>query len=156
LGDDVGGQKSMLMSPKMWRTYLKPRMAELIASLRAINPQIKIAYHTDGVVHPIIPELIEIGIDVLNPIQPTAMDPERLKDDYGDQLCFWGSLDIQQTMPFGKPDDVKKEVMTRLKTIGRGGGLLIGPTHNLQLDTPLENFWALVNTIQQTPYQAIS
>ena len=69
LGDDVGGQMTMLVSPKMWRTYLKPRMAELIASLRAINPRIKIAYHTDGVVYPIIPELIEIGIDILNPIQ---------------------------------------------------------------------------------------
>jgi uroporphyrinogen decarboxylase len=140
LGDDVGGQHAMLMSPKMWRKFLKPRMAELIASLRAINPQIKIAYHTDGVVYPIIPELIEIGIDVLNPIQPLAMDPLKLKDDYGDRLCFWGSMDIQQTLPFGTPEDVKKEVITRLKTIGRGGGLIIGPTHNLQLDTPLENF----------------
>jgi uroporphyrinogen decarboxylase len=156
LGDDVGGQNSMLMSPKMWRTYLKPRMAELISSLRVINPQIKIAYHTDGVVYPIIPELIEIGIDVLNPIQPMAMDPEKLKEIYDYRLCFWGSIDIQQTMPFGTPDEVKKEVMTRLETIGRGGGLLIGPTHNLQLDTPLENFWAMLETIQQTPYQAIS
>jgi len=155
LGDDVGGQDSMLMSPKMWRKYLKPRMAELIASLRSINPQIKIAYHTDGVVYPIIPELIEIGIDVLNPIQPMAMDPEKLKETYGDRLCFWGSIDIQQTMPFGTPEDVKKEVITRLKTIGSCGGLLIGPTHNLQLDTPLENFWALVNTIQQTPYHSL-
>jgi uroporphyrinogen decarboxylase len=156
LGDDVGGQNSMLMSPKMWRTYLKPRMAELITSLRAINPHIKIAYHTDGVVYPIIPELIEIGIDVLNPVQPMAMDPEKLKEIYNDRLCFWGSIDIQQTMPFGTPDDVKKEVMTRMKTIGRGGGLLIGPTHNLQLDTPLENFWAMVNTIQNTPYASFS
>jgi uroporphyrinogen decarboxylase len=155
LGDDVGGQDSMLMSPKMWRKYLKPRMAELIASLRSINPQIKIAYHTDGVVYQIIPELIEIGIDVLNPIQPMAMDPEKLKETYSDRLCFWGSIDIQQTMPFGTPLDVKKEVITRLKTIGRCGGLLIGPTHNLQLDTPLENFWALVNTIQQTPYNSL-
>jgi uroporphyrinogen decarboxylase len=152
LGDDVGGQNSMLMSPKMWRTYLKPRMSELIASLRVINPQIKIAYHTDGVVYPIISELIEIGIDVLNPIQPMAMDPVKVKDDYGDRLCFWGSLDIQQTIPFGTTGDVKKEVMTRLKTIGRGGGLLIGPTHNLQLDTPLENLWAMVETIRQTHY----
>ena len=156
LGDDVGGQNSMLMSPKMWRAYLKPRMAVLIASLRAINPKIKIAYHTDGVVYPIIPELIEIGIDVLNPIQPMAMDPEKLKADFGDRLCFWGSVDIQQTMPFGTPEEVKKEVITRLTTIGRGGGLLIGPTHNLQLDTPLENFWAMVDTIQQTPYHSIS
>ena len=155
LGDDVGGQTTMLMSPKMWRTYLKPRMAELIASLRVINPRIKVAYHTDGVVYPIIPELIEIGIDILNPIQPMAMDPVKLKNDFGDRLCFWGSMDIQQTLPFGTPDDVKNEVLLRLRTIGRSGGLLIGPTHNLQLDTPLENFWAMINTIQQTSYRSL-
>ncbi len=155
LGDDVGGQNSMLMSPKMWRQYFKPRMADLIASLRAINPHIKIAYHTDGVVYPIIPDLIEVGIDVLNPVQPKAMDPLGLKNEYGRKLCFWGSLDIQQTLPFGTPEQVKSEVITRLKTIGRGGGLIIGPTHNLQLDTPLENFWAMVDTIRQTPYQAL-
>jgi uroporphyrinogen decarboxylase len=156
LGDDVGGQSSMLMSPKMWRKYLKPRMVELIASLRSVNPQIKIAYHTDGVVYPIISELIETGIDILNPIQPMAMDPVKLKTEYGDRLCFWGSMDIQQTLPFGTPDDVRNEVVIRLKTIGKGGGLIIGPTHNLQLDTPLENFWAMVNTITQTPYRSLS
>lgn len=145
----------MLMSPKMWRTYLKPRMAELIASLRAINPQIKIAYHTDGVVYPIIPELIEIGIDVLNPVQPKAMDPVKLKESFGERLCFWGSIDIQQTLPFGTPGEVRDEVLRRLQTIGRGGGLLIGPTHNLQVDTPLENFWAMVETIQHTSYNSI-
>jgi uroporphyrinogen decarboxylase len=156
LGDDLGQQSSMLMSPKMWRKYFKPRMAELITSLRAINPHIKIAYHTDGVVYPIIPELIEIGIDVLNPIQPMAMDPVKLKSEYGDRLCFWGSMDIQQTLPFGTPQEVSEEVIRRLKTIGRGGGLIIGPTHNLQLDTPLENFWAMVNTITRTPYRSLS
>jgi len=156
LGDDVGGQTSMLMSPKMWRAYLKPRMAELISALRAINPRIKIAYHTDGLVFPIIPELIEIGIDVLNPIQPMAMDPAKLKMDHGEALCFWGSMDIQRTLPFGTPQDVRDEVLLRLKTLGRNGGLLIGPTHNLQLDTPLENFWAMVETIRQTPYRSLS
>jgi uroporphyrinogen decarboxylase len=156
LGDDVGGQNSMLMSPNMWRQYLKPRMAELIASLRAVNPVIKIAYHTDGVVYPIIPDFIEIGIDVLNPVQPIAMDPVRLKDEFGSWLCFWGSLDIQKTLPFGTPEEVEAEVITRLKTIGRGGGLLIGPTHNLQLDTPLENFWSMIRTICQTPYRSLS
>jgi uroporphyrinogen decarboxylase len=155
LGDDVGGQNSMLMSPKMWRAYFKPRMAELIASLRTINPQVKIAYHTDGVVYPIIPELIEIGIDVLNPIQPLAMDPVKLKHDYGDRLCFWGSIDLQRTMPFGTPQDVRNEVLERLVTIGREGGLIIGPTHNLQLDTPLENFWALVDAIKNTTYDTV-
>ncbi len=156
LGDDVGGQTSMLMSPRMWRTYLKPRMAALIASLRAINPRIKIAYHTDGVVYPIIPELIEVGIDVLNPIQPMAMDPVKLKSEHGEKLCFWGSIDIQRTLPYGTPDDVKEEVLARLRTIGRGGGLLIGPTHNLQLDTPMENFWSMIHTIRETPYERLS
>jgi uroporphyrinogen decarboxylase len=156
LGDDVGGQTSMLMSPKMWRMYLKPRMAELISCLHAINPHVKIAYHTDGVVYPIIPELIEIGVDVLNPIQPMAMDPIKLKNDHGEVLCFWGSMDIQQTLPYGTPDEVRDEVLLRLRTIGRNGGLLIGPTHNLQLDTPLENFWAMVHTIRETPYDSLS
>ena len=155
LGDDVGGQSAMLMSPRMWRQFLKPRMADMITSLRAINPQIKIAYHTDGVVYPIIPDLIEIGLDILNPIQPAAMDPVRLKSEYGQKLCFWGSLDIQNTLPFGTPGQVKAEVITRLKTIGRKGGLLIGPTHNVQLDTPLENLWAMVETIRQTPYETL-
>jgi uroporphyrinogen decarboxylase len=155
LGDDVGGQHAMLMSPKMWRTYLKPRMAELITSLRRINPQVKIAYHTDGMVIPIIPELIEIGIDVLNPIQPMAMDPQKLKESFGDRLCFWGSIDIQHTLPFGTAEEVRDEVIGRLKTLGKGGGLIIGPTHNIQLDTPLENFWSLWSTIRETPYPAI-
>ncbi len=155
LGDDVGGQNAMLMSPKMWRRFFKPRMAELIASLRAINRDIKVAYHTDGVVYPIIPDLIEIGIDVLNPIQPAAMDPVRLKREYGRNLCFWGSLDIQKTLPFGTPSEVVGEVISRLKTIGEEGGLLIGPTHNVQLDTPLPNFWAMVETICQTTYPSL-
>jgi uroporphyrinogen decarboxylase len=156
LGDDVGAQNAMLMSPRMWRKYFKPRMAELIAALRAINPHIWIAYHSDGLVYPIIPDLIEIGVEVLNPIQPAAMDPVRLKNEYGRNLCFWGSLDIQQTLPSGTPEQVRAEVTTRLKTIGRDGGLLIGPTHNIQLDTPLENFWAMHETIRQTTYKSLA
>jgi uroporphyrinogen-III decarboxylase len=84
------------------------------------------------------------------------MDPVRLKSQYGRDLCFWGSIDIQQTLPFGTPEQVIDEVLTRLKTIGQGGGLLIGPTHNVQLDTPIENFWAMIETIRQTPYQVSS
>ncbi len=148
LGDDVGAQNAMLMSPVTWRKYLKPRMADLIAGLKAINPHVKIAYHSDGMIYPIIPELIEIGLDVLNPIQPAAVDPVRLKRDFGDRLSFWGSIDLQHTLPYGTPDDVTAEIRTRLATLGRSGGLIIGPTHNIQLDTPLENFWAMVNAIR--------
>jgi uroporphyrinogen decarboxylase len=155
IGDDVGGQDSMLISPQTWRRFFKPRMAEFISRVKRVNPQVKVAYHSDGSIYPIIPDLVEIGLDVLNPIQPLCMDPEKLKQDYGDKLCFWGSIDIQQTLPFGTPEDVRDEVTHRLKTIGRDGGLIIGPTHHLQLDTPMENFWALVNTIRETPYASL-
>jgi uroporphyrinogen-III decarboxylase len=150
IGDDVGSQRAMLMSPRTWRRYLKPRMAHFIATLKAINPQLKVAYHSDGAIWPIVPDLIEIGLDVLNPVQPACMDPARLKREFGDRLCFWGSLDEQHTLPFGTPDDVDREVLERLRTIGAGGGLILGPTHHVQLDTPLANFWAMVKSIQQT------
>lgn len=156
LGDDVGMQNAMLISPKMWRRFLKPRMANFIAELKAINPEVKVAYHSDGQIYPIIPDLIEIGLDVLNPIQPASMDPARLKKEYGDKLCFWGTIDEQHTLPFGSADDVRTEVIERLNTIGRDGGLILGPTHSIQLDTPLENFWAMIETITGTPYTSIS
>ncbi|MBN2304274.1 MAG: hypothetical protein JXQ72_07355 [Anaerolineae bacterium] len=147
-GDDVGAQHAMLISPKHWRRFLKPRLANFISEVKAINPAIKVAYHSDGDIRPIIPELIEIGVDVLNPIQPASMDPAEIKRDFGDKLCFWGTVDEQHTLPYGSPDDVKAEIRTRLKTVGHNGGLILGPTHHVQLDTPLENFWAMVDTIE--------
>lgn len=152
VGDDVGSQSSLLISPAHWRKFLKPRMANFISELKRINPEVKVAYHSDGMIYPIIPELIEIGVDVLNPIQPACLDPVSLKKEFGERLCFWGSIDEQHTLPFGSPQDVSAEVMARLRTLGMGGGLILGPTHHVQLDTPLENFWAMVNAITQTPY----
>jgi len=156
LGDDVGGQDGMIISPKMWRKFFKNRMADLISELKAINPDIKIAYHSDGNIINIIPDLIEIGLDVLNPIQPACMDPADTKQAFGDHLCFWGSIDEQHTLPFGSPTDVRNEVIHRLETLGKNGGLILGPTHHVQLDTPMENFWAMVNTITQTPLNQLT
>jgi uroporphyrinogen decarboxylase len=156
LGDDVGAQQVMLISPRMWRRFFKPKLAAFIASLKAINPVVKVAYHSDGNILPIIPDLIEIGLDVLNPIQPACMDPAHLKKEFGHHLCFWGSIDEQQTLPFGTPETVKSEVLQRLTTVGKDGGLILGPTHHVQLDTPMENFWAMVNTITQTEYRSLS
>jgi uroporphyrinogen decarboxylase len=155
IGDDVGAQDSMIISPQTWRRFLKPRLATFISEVKAVNPKLKVAYHSDGKVDDIIPELIEIGLDVLNPIQPLCMDPAILKKKYGRSLCFWGSIDEQKTLPFGRPEEVRQEVLLRLRTIGRGGGLIIGPTHHVQLDTPMENFWSLVNTVRNTPYEAL-
>ncbi|MFN2190316.1 MAG: uroporphyrinogen decarboxylase family protein [Candidatus Promineifilaceae bacterium] len=154
-GDDVGSQQDMMISPRMWRSYLKPRMANFISEVKGINPNLKVAYHSDGNITRIIPELIEIGVDVLNPIQPACMDPLQVKETYGDRLCFWGSIDEQHTLPFGSTSDVAAEVRLRLKTIGRKGGLILSPTHHVQLDTPLENFWSMVNTITDTPYASL-
>jgi len=151
LGDDVGAQDGMMISPKMWQKFFKPRMADFISALKSINPDVKIAYHSDGNIVKIIPDLIEIGLDVLNPIQPACMDPKQIKKDFGNHLSFWGSIDEQYTLPFGTPNDVKKEVIDRIETLGKNGGLILSPTHHVQLDTPLENFWAMVNTIKQTP-----
>jgi uroporphyrinogen decarboxylase len=155
IGDDVGAQHAMLMSPETWRRFLKPRMARFISTIKAINPMLKVAYHSDGCIYPIIPELIEVGVDILNPVQPLSMDPERLKKEYGRRLCFWGSIDEQHTLPFGTPADVRREVIERLRTVGREGGLIIGPTHHVQLDSPVENVQALVDTVVNTPYASV-
>ncbi len=148
LGDDVGGQQGMMISPEHWRRFLKPRMSALISEIKTINPGVKVGYHSDGNILPIVPDLIEIGVDVLNPIQPACMNPAEVKKQFGTRLCYWGTIDEQHTLPFGTPDDVRAEVIERLRTIGEGGGLLIGPTHHVQLDTPMENFLALVQTIR--------
>jgi len=155
VGDDIGAQNQMIISPDMWRRFLKPRMATYFAALKEINPDVKIAYHSDGNILPIILDLFEIGLDVLQPIQPASLDPAMIKEKFGNELCFWGSIDEQHTLPFGSPDDVKAEILTRLQTMGKNGGLILGPTHHVQLDTPLENFWAMVNTIKETPYNTL-
>jgi uroporphyrinogen decarboxylase len=151
IGDDVSTQQGMLINPEMWRQLFKPRMAGFIAALKEINPEVKVAYHCDGDLYPIIPDLIEIGLDVLNPIQPACIDPAKIKQDFGDKLCFWGTIDEQYTLPFGSAAEVENEVKKRLATIGKNGGLILGPTHHVQLDTPMENFQAMVNTITNSP-----
>jgi uroporphyrinogen-III decarboxylase len=83
------------------------------------------------------------------------MDPAEIKRDFGNKLCFWGSIDEQYTLPFGAPDEVSDEVLQRLRTIGKGGGLILAPTHHVQLDTPIENFWAMIDTIHNTPYASL-
>jgi uroporphyrinogen decarboxylase len=150
IGDDIGAQHSMLIAPEQWRRFLKDKMAEFIQSIKSVNPNVKVAYHSDGYIYPIIPDLIEIGLDVLNPIQPGSMNPLTLKNEFGDKLCFWGGIDEQLTLPFGSADDVKKEVSERVATLGKNGGLIIGPTHHVQLDTPIDNFIAMVKAVEET------
>jgi len=117
-------------------------MAKLYSELKFINPNLKIAYHSDGNIYPIIDDLVEIGLDILNPIQPKSMDPYSLKKRYGKNLSLWGTVDIQETLPFGTTEDVESEVRERIKNLAPGGGFIISPTHHVQIDTTLENFFA--------------
>jgi uroporphyrinogen decarboxylase len=142
LGDDFGTQRAMLLSPRTWREFIKERYARLIAAYKSQNPSLKIAYHCDGYIEPIIPDLIEIGLDVLNPIQPLSMDPAEIKRKYGQHLSFWGTVDVQNTFPFGTAQDVENEVRERIRTVAPGGGLILCSAHRVQPGTPLENVLA--------------
>jgi len=149
LGDDVGTQHKLMMSPDLWRKWLKPRLIKVINSVRKVNPNIFIFYHSDGYIEPIISDLIEIGINILNPVQPECMDPAKLKRLYGDRLVFWGTISIQRTLPFGTPEDVRKEVKERIETVGKGGGLIISPTHAIEPEVPYENIFGFVEAVKE-------
>lgn len=149
LGDDVGMEDRMIMSPDTWRKWLKPRMAKIIETAREIKPDVIFFYHSDGYIEPIIPDFIEIGINVLNPVQPECMDPAKLKKEYGKKLAFWGTIGIQHTLPFGTPKQVQAEVKERIKTVGKGGGLYLSPTHVIAPEVPYENIFALVDAIKK-------
>jgi uroporphyrinogen decarboxylase len=152
LGDDIAMQTGMMMSLDMWREFFKPRLMRVIRAAKEVKPSILVFYHSDGNVWDAIPDLIEAGIDVLNPVQPECMDPAQVKNEFGDRLSFFGTISVQRTMPFGTPDDIRTEVRTRMETIGRNGGLLLSPSHVLQPDTPWENIVAFFEAIEEFGY----
>jgi uroporphyrinogen decarboxylase len=149
LGDDIAAQRGMLMSLDMWREVFKPRLQRVIRAARDAKPDIHIFYHSDGNVWDAIPDLIDAGVTVLNPVQPECMDPAKVKETFGDRLAFFGTISVQRTMPFGTQDDVRAEVKLRMETIGKGGGLLLAPAHVLQPDTPWENVVAFFEAIKE-------
>ena len=149
VGDDVGMEDRLLMSPATWRRFLKPRLARVIAAAREVKPDVLFDYHSDGFVEPLIEDFIEIGINSLNPVQPECMDPAKLKRQFGDRLSFWGTIGIQHTMPFGTPADVAAEVKLRCETVGQGGGLILAPTHVLAPEVPHANIRALVEAAKK-------
>ena len=142
-GDDFGTQSGPFMSPDMWRRFLRPGFEAFIDVGHRYG--CKVAHHSCGSIKPIIPDLIECGLDILNPVQPDVHDMDRteLKTQFGDRLCFHGSISIQRTLPFGTPDDVRDEVRERFETLGPRGGFIFCTAHNIQADTPLENVEAL-------------
>ena len=149
LGDDVATQLNMMISAKLWRETLKPRLARVICAAKEVRPEILIFYHGDGNMETILPDLIEIGVEVLNPVQPECMDPVKMKERFGDQLAFWGCIGTQTTMPFGTPAEVKRTVRDLIATVGKGGGLFLAPTHTLEPDVPWTNVEAFIEAIRE-------
>jgi uroporphyrinogen decarboxylase len=147
LGDDVSTQLDMMMSPEQYRSLLKPRLAKVIKAAKDAKPDMLIFYHGDGNLQKIIPDLIEAGVEILNPIQPECMDPAEIKRKYGSRLSFWGTLGTQTTMPFGSPQDVRRECMKRIEDIGHDGGLFLAPSHILEPEVPWENVEAFVAAV---------
>lgn len=150
-GDDVAGQQGMLIRPELWREFLKPQLAATVRAVKAANPQAYVLYHSDGNLEAVIPDLIEIGIDILNPVQPECMDPAALKKEFGGRLSFWGTVSVQRTMPFGTPAAVRAEVGARVRAVACGGGLILAPAHVLGPETPWENIVAFFEAADSMP-----
>ena len=152
-GDDMGHQQGTLLSPRMFRQLIKPRFARLYQAAKELisiyNPGVSLMAHTDGDVYPIIPDYIEMGLDALNPVQPYVKDMEhdKLKAEFGDRLCFHGGIDIQHILPHGTPQEVKEEAIKVMRALGKGGGLILAPTHYIQPDVPPENILALRDAV---------
>jgi len=146
VAEDLGGQRDLLMSPAHIREFLFPGMQRMIQLGHQAG--VYIFHHDDGNVTRILPELVEMGIDLLNPIQWRAanMDRSTLKRQYGDRLIFHGGIDNQYTLPFGTVAEVRQEVLDSLRILGEGGGYILAPCHNLQPITPIENILAMYAT----------
>lgn len=153
MGDDIGMQHTIMMSRELYRAWLFPRLKKVISAAKAIKPDILIIYHSCGFVEPMIPDLIEAGVDVLNPIQPESMDFAEIKEKYGDEISFHGTIGTQTTMPFGTPEEVRNEVFKNLKIAGEKGGLLVAPTHMLEPEVPVENLVAYIKACRDFKFE---
>jgi len=130
LGDDVGMPRSMILGPEHWREFLGPRMASIIAAGRAIKPDVRVVYHSDGWYEPIVGDLIDIGVNAINPVQPEHMDAAHIRRRFGTRIAFWGTVGHQTTFAHGTPEDIRREVRERIATLGRAG-LVLCPAYDV-------------------------
>ena len=149
MGDDFGMQDSLICKKEMWERFFRPGLEKYISLARKYD--IKIMHHSCGAIKPIIPDFIEMGLDILNPIQPEAsgMNPENLKKEFGQDITFHGGLSIQETLPHGTPGEVREEVKRVFNVLGKSGGFIACTAHNIQADTSLENIKALFDAYEK-------
>ena len=146
-GDDFGTQKGMLMSPDMWRDLFKDRYQRLWGTFK--DKGLPVFHHSCGNIMELIPDLIDIGLDVLTPVQPEALDLDKLVGTYGKDLSFLGGISTQSTLPFGTPREVRAEVKDRIELLGRYGGYIVAPSHQITSDCKAENFVAFMEALEE-------
>jgi uroporphyrinogen decarboxylase len=153
VGEDFGTQDDLMYSLQHIREYFLPQMKKMMKLVHEGGAFVMT--HSDGAIRKVIPDLIEIGMDILNPVQWRCKDMERegLKRDFGDKIIFHGAMDNQQTMPFGSSDDVRQQVLENLRILGADGGYILAPCHNLQVITPVENILAMYETAYAQGWQ---
>jgi uroporphyrinogen decarboxylase len=146
-GDDWGHQGGLLFSPRLWRRFVKPRLALLISTVKDAG---KAAFlHSCGKVQALFPDLIEIGLDVFNPFQPDVMDVYEIKRQFGDRLSFYGGMSVQRILPHGTPKQIRAETRRLMAEIGRGGGFIIAPSHHMPGDIPVQNMVAFIEAVRE-------
>ena len=145
--DDWGDQRGVILGPARWRRYIKPYQAKLYEKVHRAGKFT--LSHCCGNIRDILPDVIEIGLDVLQSVQPEAMDPYVLKREYGKDITFWGGLGSQRLVPFGTPDEIREEVKRLCDAMGRDGGYILGPAKSMQPETPTENAAAVVESFLQ-------
>lgn len=143
-GDDLGGQNGLQVSREHYRRYIRPRHARFFRRVRELTPA-KLMFHSCGSIVDILPDLVDMGVQIINPVQVSArgMDPMRLKKEFGRELVFWGGTDSQKIVPFGTVAEIKGMVENLIDTLGAGGGFVFSNCHNIQPDVPIENVVAM-------------
>jgi len=151
--DDYGTQSSQLVSPRMFRKLIKPRLKVLFARVKQLAPTARLFFHSCGNVRPLLPDFIEIGVDILNPVHIRArgMEPVALKRDFGRDIVFWGGgVDTQGVLPNGTPQEVKNDVRRNIEALAPGGGFVFNTVHNIQADVPPQNIIAMWQVLRET------
>jgi uroporphyrinogen decarboxylase len=144
LGSDWGSQRDLLMSPACWRELIAPGEQKEYDLIHAAGKDVWV--HSGGDIRRIFPDLAEMGVDALNPIQPECMDVYELKEKYGDRIAFWGGISTQKTLPYGTPEEVAEETRCLTAALAENGGYIIAPAQEIQSDVPFENLCALIDT----------
>lgn len=155
ISDDLGAQDGMIISPELWRKYIRPREEKIIKAIKSDYSDVKIIYHSCGSISPVVKGLLDIGVDILNPLQFGAkdMDPKKLKKEYGDRLCFHGGMDIQRILPYGTEEEIIGEVHRLIDILGEEGGYILTTSEFIQPDTPPQNIMAMYDAAQKYRYE---